>query len=120
MRVIRTEICGYLENVCNSSLTEELSSYDQQLLVLVSLNPTGTIVIFLLPSSFVYNSENYYNLYDIISIAVWPEYTCLRPSSMQIATLEDRSLSTAGGFFFPWEKGHPKRLVGTVDDLVKQ
>jgi len=68
----------------------------------------------------VYNSENYYKLYDIISIAVWPEYTCLRPSSMQIATLEDWSLSTARGFFFPWKKGHPKRLVGTVDDLVKQ
>lgn len=30
MRGIRTEICGYLENVCNSSLTEKLSSYDQQ------------------------------------------------------------------------------------------
>ena len=119
MHGIRTKICAYLENVCNSALSENVSSYAQQLLVLVSLNPTGAIVVFPLPSAFVYNTENYYRLYDIISVAVWPEYTCLRPGSMQIATLEDRSLSTARGFFFPWKKGFSTRLTGTVDEILQ-
>lgn len=120
MRGIRTSICRYLENACNSALSEDVSSYSQQLLILESADQTGIIVIFPMPSSFVYNQENYYKLYDIISIAAWPDYTCPRPNAMQIANIDGRSLSTARGFFFPWQKGHSERLTGSVDSILKQ
>lgn len=117
---IRTDICGYLENTVNSALTQELSSYVQQLMILESTDPSGVIAIFPMPTSYVYDAPNYYRLYDIISVAVWPKYTCPRPNTMQLATLEDRSLSTSRGFFFPWKKGSSKRLVGNISEIVKK
>ncbi len=117
---IRTKICEYIENACNSSLTEDVSSYSQQLLILESSDKSGVIAIFPMPTTFIYNAENYYKLYDIISIAVWPDYTCPRPNAMQITDIDDRSLSTARGFFFPWQKGHSKRLTGSADKILSQ
>lgn len=119
MHGVRNTTCEYLENAYNSVLSDELSSFTQQLLILMSLAPLGIIVVFPLPSAFVYNKENYYKLYDIISIALWPEYTCPRPNEMHIVALEGRSLSTARGFFFPIKKGHAKRLVGDMDQMVR-
>ncbi|WP_283111782.1 chromosome partitioning protein ParA [Lactobacillus gallinarum] len=119
MHGVRNGVCEYLENACNSVLSEDVSSFTQQLLILMSLVPMGIIVVFPLPTSFVYNTENYYKLYDIISIALWPDYTCPRPNTMRIATLDERSLSTARGFFFPIKKGHANRWKGTIDQIVK-
>lgn len=119
MRYVRNQLCEFLENTCNSVLSDEISSFSQQLLILMSPTPLGIIAVFPLPSAFVYNNENYYRLYDIISIALWPDYTCPRPNSMRITTIDGRSLSTARGFFFPLKKGHAKRLVGNIDQIVR-
>lgn len=119
MHGIRTSMCSYLENTCNSALSEDISSYAQQLLILESTDPAGIIVMFPMPTSFIYNVENYYKLYDIISTSVWPQYTCPRPNSMRIVDIDGRSLSTARGFFYPWLKGHSERLIGTIEDIVK-
>lgn len=119
MNGVRNSMCEYLENACNSVLSDGLSSFTQQLLILMTLAPLGVIVIFPLPSAFVYNNENYYKLYDIISVALWPKFTCPRPNGMHIATLDGRSLSTARGFFYPIRKGHADRLVGNMEQVVK-
>lgn len=116
---LRTQICSYLENACNSAISDDISSFSEQLLILEANDGSGVIVIFPLPTSFVYNEINYYKIYDILSVAAWPEYTCPRSNTMRIVSIDGRSLSTARGFFYPWEKGHSERLKGTVDQIVQ-
>lgn len=116
---LRTQICSYLENACNSAISDDISSFSQQLLILEANDGSGLIVIFPLPTSFVYNEANYYKIYDVLSVAAWPEYTLPRSNTMRIVSVDGRSLSTARGFFYPWKKGHSERLKGTVDQIVQ-
>lgn len=96
-----TTICNYIENVLDSVLSDEASTIKQSYLVLeVIKEPYGFLFIPRYPTNLVLNTDTYYRIYDIISAAVFPEYTCVRPTSMQLVEVDGEQLATARGFIF--------------------
>ena len=116
---IRTENCEFIEDVCNSALSEEMSSLRGSLLILESLNPAGILVVVPLPAPFVYSADNYYLLQTIIAAAVLPEHVCVRAHNMLLVTLENRSRSSSRAFFYPWVANR-QRLVGSFSEVCKK
>lgn len=115
----RTEISNYIENVLDSALSDDASTIKQSYIVLeVIKRPFGFLFIPRYPTSLILNSELYYKIYDIVSAAVFPDYTCIRPTSMQIVKVEHQTLETARGFYFPWHVGQNKRFVGSVASIL--
>ena len=114
-----TTICNYIENVLDSVLSDEASTIKQSYLVLeVIKEPYGFLFIPRYPTNLVLNTDTYYRIYDIISAAVFPEYTCVRPTSMQLVEVDGEQLATARGFYFPGYKGKKQRFVGTITKIV--
>lgn len=114
-----TSICSYIENVLDSALSDEASTIKQSYIVLEVLKePCGFLFIHRYPTKLVLNTDLYYRIEDIVSSAVFPKYTCIRPSSMQLVEVDDQSLETARALFFPWHLGKNKRYVGTVASIL--
>ena len=120
MRGKETKICIYAEKVLDASLSDENSTFKQSYKVLESKAPPGLLFIPRYPTNLIMNSDLYYKIFDIISTSVYPSYTCIRPTTMQIETIDDYPLSMERGFFFPWHKGKSKRLIGTIDEIVSR
>lgn len=116
----RTKMCGYIENVLNSALSADASTIKQSFMVLENKDPCGFLFIPRYPTDLILNTDLYFRIADIVSPAVFPKFTCIRPTSMQIVEVNDQPLETARGFFYPWRKGTPKRLFGTIDQIVSQ
>lgn len=112
------DVLRYIENVLDAALSDDASTIKQSYKVKIKDKPSGIIFIPRFPTNLILNSEMYYKIYDIVSTAVYPNYTCIRPSSMQIVEVANESLSTARGFFYPWKKGKSKRLVGKLDNIL--
>ena len=112
------EFLRYIENVLDAALSNDASTIKQSYKVKVEEDVPGILFIPRFPTNLILNTETYYKIYDIISPAVYPKYTCVRPSSVQIVEVANETISTARGFFYPWKKGKSKRLVGKLDDIL--
>lgn len=70
------------------------------------------------PITFLIDEAFYNRLFSILSLALTPMYTLIRPLTMQIVTLDGQE-PRSRGLFIPARKGKPKRLTGTLSELVK-
>ncbi|EEJ43067.1 type IV secretory system conjugative DNA transfer family protein [Leuconostoc mesenteroides] len=109
------QLIRYLEEVLNQSLSSEESSIKQSFKLYLGDN--GVEFRPRLPSSLIMDSNLYFEIYDILSFALYPEYTLIRPASI-LFKINDGPLETARSFFFPWKIGQSKRLIGTVSELL--
>lgn len=108
----------YIQTVLDAALSDEASTIKQSYKVENMEDPPGLLFIPRYPTNLILNSETYYKIYDIISTAIYPHYTCIRPSSMQVLEVDSSSISMARGFFYPWKKGKSKRLVGSLENIL--
>ena len=75
------EFLRYIENVLDAALSNDASTIKQSYKVKVEEDVPGILFIPRFPTNLILNTETYYKIYDIISPAVYPKYTCVRPSS---------------------------------------
>ena len=80
----------------------------------------GFIFIPIYPITFVIDEAFYNKLFTILSLALTPMYTLIRPLTMQVMTLERNEASRARGLFLPARKGKPHRLQGTASELIRK
>lgn len=78
----------------------------------------GFIFIPIYPITYVIDEAFYNRLFTILNLALTPMYTLIRPLTMQVITLRNRSPSQSRGLFIPARKGKPQRLKGTISELA--
>lgn len=120
MRGKRTEICNYIENVLDSALSDEASTIKQSYIVLEvqDKDEEGFLFILRYPTNLILNTDLYYKIADIVSPAVFPQYTCIRANSMQLVEIEEQQLESARGFYYPWHKGKNQRYIGSINSII--
>ncbi|MCT0042176.1 ATP-binding cassette domain-containing protein [Weissella confusa] len=111
----QTEMTKFITGVLNAALSREESSIKQSFQIEIST--AGFFFILRYPSSLVMDNELYFRIFDIVSAAVYPYYTLIRPSGMQLVA-RDGSVAVGRALFFPWKEGTPQRLIGTIGDIL--
>lgn len=107
----------YLEDVLRYPLFKEVDQNNEYHL---EIENRGILFIPKYPLTFEINEAFYSRVYDAMSLALMPQYTLIRPSTMQVVTLPRRPLSEARALLFPMRKGQPKRLVESMAQLLKR
>lgn len=79
----------------------------------------GFLFVPIYPITFLIDEAFYNRLFSILNLALTPMYILIRPLTMQIVTLDGQEPSRSRGLFIPARKGKPKRLTGTLSELVK-
>lgn len=108
------ELVNYIRDVLQYSLfseTEQNDEYD------ILLNDGGIVFRPIYPVTFEINEKLYNKIYNILSVALTPQYTLIRPLTMQIIELDGNDIARSRGLYFPIRVGKAKRLVGKFDDL---
>lgn len=108
----------YLIKNIDLALQSNETSFRQSYDIKIIDNPDGFLFIPVMPIQLTMDSELYYKIYNIVSFAVYPEYTLIRPDTMKIVANESSSISRERAFFFPWKKGVSNRLVGKIDYIL--
>lgn len=107
-----------MEQVLNKSLASDESTVKQSYKIEVD-EAVGFYFIPRLPSSLIMDATLYYRIYDILAFALFPAYTLIRASSMQLVTRPGEPLTSARAFFYPWKQGQSKRLVGSRTEILQ-
>ena len=106
-----------INRLCTQALDLSLglqeSSYSNAFSV-VSGN-SGITIIPRLPATFIINKSLFEKIYEILSVLLYPNYTLLKQSGMNLIPLETGDIHTQRGLFFPWQKGTVQRLE--IDDI---
>ncbi len=121
MKGKNTAIANFVSDNLDARLQTDQSASRRSYFVLeVTGDVPGFCFVPVYPSEIVMNSETYYRIFDIVAPSVFPQYTCIRPTSMQIVEIDDQPLSSSRGFFFPWKPKKSTRLVGSVDSILEK
>lgn len=62
----------------------------------------------------------YTDIYKVLVVAAYPYYTVLKPSGLQLVSIENAAFDRRRGLFFPWLKGIPKRKVLTPGQYSRE
>lgn len=113
----KESITEYIKSVVKYTLFSENSqNYEYDIMQIEG----GFIFIPIYPVTYIIDEKFYNKLFTILNMGLTPMYTLIRPLTMQVITLDTSDYSRARGLFIPARKGTPKRLQGTVRDLVRQ
>lgn len=104
------DIEKYITNVIDASLSSEDSSAKRS--YKIETQESGFQFVPRMPSSLILDSALYYKIFDIVAAAIYPAYTLIRATTMQLVERTD-NISMARAFFFPWKKGVPRRLIAS-------
>ena len=110
------DIISYAKSVLTYTLfseSDQNNEYD------LAWNGNGFIFIPIYPITYVVDEAFYNRLFTILNLALTPQYTLIRPLTMQVITLEDRPANQARGLLIPARVGKPQRLSGTITKLSK-
>ncbi|MCX8720381.1 MULTISPECIES: helicase HerA domain-containing protein [unclassified Lactobacillus] len=105
------ELKQYLTRCLNMALNLKSgeTTYNNSFEVLIQKD--GFIFLPRMPASFALDDDLYSQIYKITNAALYPDYTLLLQNAAYFIALKDKPLSLRRGFFFPWIKGIPTRLV---------
>lgn len=116
----KKELRRYLIKNIDLALQTNETSIRQSYDIRIIENPNGFLFVPVLPIQLTMNSDLYYRIFDIISFAIYPQYTLIRSDTMRIVENDSSSISRNRAFFFPWKEGVSHRLVGSVDDILNK
>lgn len=98
----------YLQDALHSALSLDTASGGTYR---VKCTRDGVYVTPYYPADRPIDYSFYTDVYKVLSTAVYPYYTLLKPSGLQLVTVEGEDYATARALFFPWLKGVPQRLI---------
>lgn len=84
----------------------------------IQATSNGIYFIPIMPTTYVVDESLYNKIYNVLSVALTPMVTMIRPLSMQIKVLPDNEPSKQRALYFPMHLGQSKRLVCSIDDLI--
>lgn len=115
------DIKQYLTRCLNMALDLESGETTYTNSFEIIIKDKGFIFLPRMPAGFVLDDDLYSRIYKITNAALYPDYTVLLQNAAYFIALKDQPLSLRRGFFFPWKKGIPTRLVinDNLDDYFK-
>lgn len=110
------KICDFANKCIKNAVINDLGSAGQ---IEVSINPTKNLLLVtpVEPCQFSVDAELYNNLYDLLSVVLYPILT-LRKTTMQLVETGSNEISSMRAFAFPYIKGTVKRISATRDELL--
>ena len=111
------ELIEYVKDVLQYSL---FSNPDQNNEYDIEITEDGLLFIPIYPVTFVIDETLYTKIFNILSVALTPQYTMIRPLTMQVVTLEGSDISSSRGLLFPMREGRPKRIVDSFNGLIQR
>lgn len=85
----------------------------------IELTPHSIIFIPVYPITYLIDEAFYNRLYAILSLALMPDYTLIRPLTMQVVTLPERPPAERRGLMFPIIKGQANRIECSIPQLIQ-
>lgn len=113
----KEETITYIQEVLRYTLFNDTTQNNEYI---IKLTQQGIIFVPVYPITYVVDEKFYNRLYTILSMALMPEYTLIRPLTMQVITLSEMNMPEQRGLFFPTIKGQPQRLKCTFSQLIQQ
>lgn len=114
---MKSDVVNYIRDVLRYSL---FSNPDQNNEYEIGLIKEGLVFIPIYPITFTIDEQLYNKIFNILSIALTPQYTMIRPLTMQVVTFNINDISRNRGLLFPLRKGKAKRIVGTFEEIVQE
>ncbi len=112
----REETANYIRDVLRYTLFSDVAQNNEYI---VDMTQHSIIFIPVYPITYLIDEKFYNRLFSILSMALMPEYTLIRPLTMQVVTLPNRPLSEQRGLLFPFIKGQAKRLKCNFSQLIQ-
>lgn len=112
-----SDIIPYAKSVLTYTLFSETDQNNEYDLI---WNGNGFVFIPIYPITYVIDEAFYNKLFTILNLALTPQYTLIRPLTMQVITLDNRQSNQARGLLIPARVGKPQRLQGTITNLAKK
>ena len=109
-------IISYAKSVLTYTLFSETDQNNEYDLI---WNGNGFVFIPIYPITYVIDEAFYNKLFTILNLALTPQYTLIRPLTMQVITLDDKQSNQARGLLIPARVGKPQRLQGTITNLAR-
>ena len=117
---MRQEFAEEIEERARSALQyTAFDSPDQSNQYDIKVTSNAIFFIPIMPVTFVIDEAFYYKVFNILSVALTPTLTLIRPLSMQIKILPDNEFAKQRALYYPMHLSRSKRLVGSIDDFVK-
>ncbi|MDD1381323.1 hypothetical protein [Limosilactobacillus reuteri] len=110
------ETINYIRDVLRYTLFSDTTQNNEYI---IEMTKHGIIFIPVYPITYLIDEKFYNRLFNILSLALMPDFTLIRPLTMQVITLRDRPLSEKRGLFFPIIKGQAQRLKCTFSQLIQ-
>lgn len=114
---MKDNVVTYVKDVLRYSLflnPDQNNEYD------IGLINRGLVFIPIYPVTFTVDEQLYNKIYNILSVALTPQYSLIRPLTMQIITFSSKDITRSRGLLFPFRKGKAKRIVGPFEELIQQ
>ena len=112
----KSETINYVRDTLRYTLFSDTSQNNEYI---IEMTKYGIIFIPVYPLTYFIDEKFYNKLFNILSLALMPEYTLIRPLTMQVITLADRPMSEKRGLFFPMIKGQAQRIKGSFSQLIQ-
>ena len=115
-RLTKDEFRQFIQDCITNSLIKDLGSSSE---IEVEINPAKKLLLIIPiePSQFNVNAELYNNLYELLSIVLYPILT-LRKTSMQLVKTDSDDIGSMRAFAFPYIEGTVKRITATRSELL--
>ena len=110
------DITSYIKRVIAYTL---FADSDQNNEYEVESIKSGFLFIPIYPVTYLIDESFYNRLFTILNLALTPMYTLVRPSTMQVVTINDRPMAESRALFIPAKKGKPQRMKGTIRELMQ-
>lgn len=110
------EIVTYIQEVLRYTLFNDTTQNNEYI---IKLTQHGIIFVPVYPITYVVDEKFYNKLFSILSMALMPKYTLIRPLTMQVITLPERPASEQRGLFFPMIQGQANRLQCNFSQLIQ-
>ena len=112
----KEETINYIQEVLRYTIFSDTTQNNEYT---IDVTPHSIIFIPVYPITYLIDESFYNRLYTILSLALMPDYTLIRPLTMQVVTLPDRPASERRGLMFPVIQGQANRLECSFSQLIQ-
>ncbi|WP_323058983.1 type IV secretory system conjugative DNA transfer family protein [Limosilactobacillus reuteri] len=107
----------YIKSVLQYSL---FNQPDQNSEYTIEINDSGILFIPIYPITFEINEKFYSKIFNILNLALIPQYTLVRPLTMQVVNFPDRDITQSRALLFPMRRGSTKRIICNFEELLQR
>lgn len=112
-----TSVVDYIKDVLHYSIFSKDNQYTEYD---IKADFKGIYLIPIYPISYQITEDLYDRIFTVLNLALTPEFTLIKPLTIQIVTFKNQSRNTSRALYFPWRIGSASRLEGSFEDMFQR